>query len=332
MDHPLVSQLARAVSQHRLWPRGASLIAAVSGGPDSVALLHALAARASVTRLCVRVAHLDHGLRPAAAADAAFVRELAGALRVPAVIERIDVGARCRAEGWSLEDGARRVRYAFLAETAQRFGASHVVTAHTADDQAETVLMRLVQGAGLTGLAAMPWSRPLVPGVSLVRPLLDTWRTDVESYLRAHALTARQDASNADEAYLRNRIRRRLLPLLEREYNPNIKRLLTQLAEQAGHDSAFLREAAGRQWRRVAPDRSGVRLEVKAFRRQPKAIQRQLVREAVDRARGGPARLEFRHWRAVEALFAGASGGKLDLPGGVVLERAATQVLCRKAG
>jgi tRNA(Ile)-lysidine synthase len=242
------------------------------------------------------------------------------------------VGALCAEHGWSLEDGARRVRYAFLADAAARFGASYVATAHTADDQAETVLLRLLRGTGIAGLSGMAPARPLGERVTLVRPLLECWRSSVESYVAARRLPVRDDASNADESLVRNRIRRRLLPLLEQDYNRNIKQHLVQLADQCRWDAAYLHEAAGKQWRRVAQGGEEISFTVKAFRRQPKALQRQLVREAVARTRGLPGQLEFRHWELVEQLFAGAPGSsRLDLPGGVVLEREPHRVRCRPA-
>jgi tRNA(Ile)-lysidine synthase len=331
MNDPLIQRLRQTIADHRLWPSGARLIVAVSGGKDSVALVHALATQPQARAARLRIAHLDHALRPESRDDAEFIRQLSAGLRVPAVVERRDVAARCAEHGWSLEDGARRVRYELLVEFARRYGASYIATAHTADDQAETVLMRLVRGAGLAGLSAMPYSRTLEPGLHLVRPMLDCWRADVDGYVARHRLTTREDATNADEAFLRNRIRRRLLPLLEREYNPGVKQLLVQLADQCRHDAAYLQEAAGRQWRRVAGPGQQIRIGVKAFRRQPKALQRQLVREAVERARGRAGRLEFRHWREVEELFADRPvGTTVDLPGGVVLERGAEHVRCRR--
>ena len=331
MDDPLAHQLSRTVSAHRLWPAGARLIIAVSGGKDSVVLLHLLANLRPVWKLTLRLAHLDHGLRPESPADAGWVHDLAARWRVPSTIERRDVGAVCASRGWSLEDGARRLRYEFLAGVAERYGAGYIATAHTADDQAETVLMRLLRGTGITGLSAMAPSRQLPPGIALVRPLLESWRAEVDGYALRHRLLFREDASNADETLVRNRIRRRLLPLLEREYNPNIKRLLAQLAEQCRHDAAYLEQAAGRQWRRVAGKSGEVSLTLKAFRRQPKALQRHLVREAIARTRGGPPQLEFRHWRQIEEFFAAQPRGTtLDLPGGVVLERDAQRVRCHR--
>ncbi|MBI2104788.1 MAG: tRNA lysidine(34) synthetase TilS [Candidatus Omnitrophica bacterium] len=322
----LLARLQAAVAAHRLWTPQARVLVAVSGGADSVALLHALLALQGVFRLSLRIAHLDHGLRPESADDAEFVRELGRRFRIPSTVERHPVGARCAREGWSLEDGARRIRYQFLLEAARRHSASRIALAHTADDQAETVLMRLVRGTGLMGLSAIPVSRRLADGVTVVRPLLEVWRREVLAYLRGEGLTHREDATNADHRFMRNRIRHELLPLLERDYNPNIKGALTQLAEASRWDYAYLQEAAERQWRRMAKARAGapgaVTIALAALRRQPRALQRQVVHEAIRRVRGEAGRLEFRHWLEVERLCrACPAGACLDLPGGIRLRR-----------
>ena len=159
MEHPVAASLRQALKTHRLFTSHARVVVAVSGGMDSVVLLHALAALPAPWRLTLHAAHLDHALRSASAADAEFVRDLGRQWRVPVTSERRDVQALCATEGWSLEDGARRVRYQFLLEVARRQSAGAIALAHTADDQAETVLMRLVRGTGLTGLGAIPTKR-----------------------------------------------------------------------------------------------------------------------------------------------------------------------------
>ena len=329
MDEDLAARLRRTIQDHQLFSPGARILVAVSGGPDSIVLLHALNQLKQPWRLTLHAAHVDHGLRPESPQDAAFVQALAEQWGVPATIERRDVAAACSEHGWSLEDGARRVRYACLAEVAQRHSASHIAVAHTADDQAETVLMRLVRGTGLRGLGAMTPMRRLGK-LWLVRPLLEVWREEIESYLRDHGLAAREDASNADQRFVRNRIRHELLPLLARYYNPNIKGALTQLAEQSQWDYAFLQDAAERQWKRTtgrgAP--AQVALRVKLFRRQPKAIQRLLIRQAVQQLRVDGARWEFRHWVEIDRLFIEQPvGAILDLPGGVQASRDADRVV-----
>lgn len=338
MTSVFVERVHRSILEHRLLPPKARVLVAVSGGADSVALLHALRALAPRLKLHLRVAHLDHGLRTESADDAAFVRTLADGWRVPVTVERREVAQACERAGWSLEEGARRIRYQFLADAARRYGAGFVALAHTADDQAETVLMRVMRGTGLTGLGAIPAKRPLddaSPGeaVWVVRPLLDTWRREVVEYLKQEGLPHREDASNRDKRFLRNRIRHQLLPLLEKDYNPNIKGALTQLAEQSRLDERFLQEATERQLKRVVKP-SGmdtVAIDIAAFRRQPEALQRQMVRQTIRRVRGDLQQFEFRHWKEIEQLFTERPAGSVvHLPGGIELTRERSRIICRR--
>jgi tRNA(Ile)-lysidine synthase len=213
-------------------------ILAVSGGADSVALLRALADDPPAGELVI--AHLNHQLRgPASDADAAFVAELIPHL--PHRIEAADV--RSAAVGDNLESVARLLRYDFLARVALDVGAGWVATAHTLDDQAETVLHRLIRGAGLRGLRGIAESRELVPGVRLLRPMLTVARRDVIAYLRALDQPWREDETNQDPAFTRNRIRHELLPML-RTFNPTIEESLARTAAQADEIHSGIEQVA----------------------------------------------------------------------------------------
>ena len=322
-DEPLVARVRHAMTNLQLMQRDDRVVVGVSGGADSVALLHILVQLAPSLRLKLYIVHVDHRLRPESAEDAAFVQALAERFEVPALIEHRDVEALCRSARWSLEDGARRIRYQCFVETAARYSAGVVALAHTADDQAETVLMRLLRGSGLTGLAGIPATR-VSEGIRIVRPLLHCWRDEVTAYLRSASLSWRQDASNDDRRFLRNRIRHDLLTLLAREYNPNIKAALVQLAGQSSVDSTYLQSVAQRHWKRLAtPPRNGsVCLRLPALTRAPQALQRQLIRQALREIRGDLNQFEFRHWLELERLLGpGAARAAVDLPGGVRVVR-----------
>jgi len=334
MNGDVLGRVRQTIAAHRLVRPGARVIVAVSGGPDSVVLLQCLQSLSSEWRLTLRMAHLDHALREGSRGDAAFVEALGRRWRIPTTVERRDVGTMCSKEGWSLEEGARRVRYQFLLDEAKRYSASVVALAHTADDQAETVLMRLIRGAGVTGLRGMPMRRPLGPDVWVVRPLLECWREDVVAFLTREQLGARHDASNDDRRFLRNRIRHELLPLVAREYNPNIKAALVQLAGQCASDVAFLQDEASRQWKRVVKEHGAppaVTIAIAKFLRQPKALQRQVVRRAISRVRGDLNAFEYRHWLEAERLFTErGAGSHVDLPGGIQLRRESDRVVCHR--
>jgi tRNA(Ile)-lysidine synthase len=197
------------------------LVVAVSGGPDSLALLHLLSRRELHPAANLVVGHLNHQLRPSAAADATFVAETAAAWGLECHTESVDVAGLARRDGLSLEEAGRGARYQFLARLAHAVGAAHVAAGHNADDQAETVLMHFLRGAGLSGLRGMRPAGPLPgdPAITLLRPFLTTGRAEIEAYCQEHGLAPLTDASNTDTTYFRNRLRHELLPYLA-GYNP----------------------------------------------------------------------------------------------------------------
>ncbi len=321
--------VAHAVEANALWPAGATVVAAVSGGADSLCLLGTLLALRSVTRPGsalplvgeVVVATLDHGLRGAAgAADARWVCELAASLNLRCFTEQVDTRALARARHFSLEDAARRLRFAFLRRVASEVGAARVCLGHTLDDQAETVILRLLRGSGLDGLAGM---RPLRD--DLARPLLGLTHAQAVAYCAARGWLPREDLTNRDERYLRNRVRRRLLPLLE-AYNPNVRRTLARNAAYIADDLAALEAATDGAWAAVIVreewDRVVMRLS--SLREQPLALRRRILRRAAHHLVDSlPAEdtaeangLEARHIALIERFIAeGRTGGALTLPG-----------------
>ncbi len=316
--HPFVEQVQKTIAKNHLLTKTSRVVVGVSGGADSMALLHAFCSLRETLQLQLFVAHLDHGLRVSSAEDARFVEDAAKALKVPVTVEHLPVCELCEKEGWSLEEGARHLRYQFLEKTAQKYSASTVAVAHTADDQAETVLMRFLRGSGLAGLGAIPIKRELGE-VSLVRPLLSLWRSEVMEYLKQHRIAYREDESNRDKRFVRNRIRHELIPLLQESFNPKLKESLVQLAQQAQADDAYLQAAALRQWKRtvkISGNKVVVRLSV--LKRQPLSLRRQLVRRAVKTVKGDLRAFEFRHWMEIEQLIESRPVGSIvHLPGGI---------------
>ncbi len=307
-----------------LGPPPAGLVAAVSGGPDSVALLRAVA---DVFPGRVVVAHLNHGLRGADGdADEAFVRELAESMadgadhRLVYRSARRDVAAAAR--GDNLEAAARRVRYQWLAEVARAEGAAFVLTGHTADDQAETVLFRLLRGTGLAGLAGIAARRPLAPGVELLRPLLGVRRYEILDYLKGLGQDYRTDASNADRRFTRSRIRHELLPYLAEHYNPRATEVLCRLAEQAADWQQEGAEAVEALLRAGERPQAGA---VLVFDRgtlapAPRRRLRALWRWVWERE-GWPRRaMGFREWQRLAELCRDGPAA-LDLPGGIRARR-----------
>lgn len=219
-------------------PDGARVLCAVSGGADSTALLHVLCSMPQITVCC---AHLNHCLRgDESERDERFVRDLCKQLGVPCFVERADVAAYAAAEGLGIEEAARKLRYDFLVRTAQESGCSRIATAHTADDNAETMLMNLLRGSGLRGLGGIPPRRGMI-----VRPLLNVTRTEIEEYLALYGLKYVEDSSNEGDAYTRNRIRHQVMPPL-RAINPNAVAGFGAAAELLREDEEFLSGLAER--------------------------------------------------------------------------------------
>ena len=269
-------------------PAGELGLVAVSGGADSTALL--LALQQLGCRLSV--AHLDHGLRAESAADAEWVRQLAGGLGIECVVERRDVAAYRRQHKLSPEAAAREVRHAFLRETAERLGSAAIFLGHTADDQVETFLLRLIRGAGPAGLRGMQPRDGL-----LCRPLLEVWRAEIEAWLRDEGCDWREDATNRDPRFLRNRVRHELLPLLA-SLNPGIKQVLLREARllsdgQTAVEAEVLRRL-GLNARQIGAAlegkavvlKGGVRLEAPRAKARPKPFDLRLPLPGMVRVAG----------------------------------------------
>lgn len=301
------------------------IVVGFSGGPDSTVLLHlvlaALAGRRGAPRLPVVAAHLDHALRPDSAEQARFAENAARALGVPFAGERRAVAERARRERLSLEAAGRAERLDFLAETARARGAKVVALGHTAGDQAETVLLQLLRGAGGPGLAAMPPVRDDPRGVRIVRPLLSATPAEVAALAAAEGWPAYADPSNDSPDFTRNRLRREVLPLLRETANPAADRALARTAALLRDDEAFLSAAAASAWREIAAvsvedGRRVARAPAAGLRELPPALARRLVREGLAAVRGHLRGLEYAHIEAVRSLAAAGRGGSAcDLPG-----------------
>ncbi len=297
-----------------------SVVVAVSGGADSVALLDALARfqRSEGWPGSITVAHLNHQLRGEESdEDEAFVRDLAGSLKLLAFIERIAVAERARAERQNLEATARRLRYEFLLKVAEWSGASVVFTAHTLDDQAETILMRLIRGAGAEGLRGVHQIVALSDSVRLIRPMLGITRAEVIGHCERYGLAFRRDSSNFLVNFTRNRVRLELLPALE-TFNPRVKESLARVSESLARDEDYLGEVAAE---RLARSRKESGLDVKALEDVPAAIRRRALRLWLRGERGDLRRINASHIAAIESLVCGPSGRRVELPENGVVAR-----------
>ena len=293
----LIACVRRTLRRHDLVPHGARVLVALSGGSDSVALLHLMLELQQEGDLSVvGVAHLNHRLRGVAAdEDETFCRAVAASCSLPILVESVDVAAAARDAHRSIEHAARRLRYEFLHRAADALGADRIAVGHTCDDQAETFLMRLLRGAGPIGLAGI---HPRV-GI-VVRPLLNIERQELREYLMDRGVSFREDASNLDVAIPRNRVRHELLPLLRERFSPAIVQTLRREADLARGDADHFDElVASAQAGVIGETAEGIVLDLRALRALPVAVARRVLRAAMQRA--APDR--FVGFDAVEAVF-----------------------------
>jgi len=304
---------------------GETIVVAVSGGADSTALLLAIEELKTRNKLFVDVcvAHLDHGLRKSSSKDAKWVRELAARLGFRSVIGRSKVAENAESTSDNLEQAAREARYAFLERTAKKVSANYVLTAHTMDDQAETVLLRLMRGSAGAGLGGMESLRPLAKNssIKLARPILWARRIETEDYCRLRRIDFLTDEMNDDQQFARVKVRKQLLPLMQ-SFNNRIVEALSRTASQLREDGAVLfnNSDALLQQASLSNAESETKppaLDVKVLSKAPPALRRRALRQWLAEARGGTRRLEMVHLSAVEKLLEGTAGGRVvELPGG----------------
>jgi tRNA(Ile)-lysidine synthetase-like protein len=343
----LLETVRHYVLRYQLLTEGEPVVIGVSGGADSLCLLHVLLRLMADSGTHLHVAHLNHSIRGSeAAADAAFVTETAICWGLRHSVERIDVPALAARSGLAIEEAARQARYSFLARVARREGAQTVAVGHSADDQSETVLMHWLRGAGVAGLRGMLPATPMkglrlfslmgaespdLEGMWLVRPLLAVKRTVIEEYCRAHNLQPRFDRSNLDTTIYRNRLRHNLLPLLE-SYNPRIRDILWRSATTIADDYDFLQAELRKTWAHLVllEEEQAIVFDLATWRALPPSLQRSTLREAVRRLRSGLRNINWAHieaglWLARE----NSTGAQATLPQGLLLTLGYDSLLIR---
>jgi tRNA(Ile)-lysidine synthase len=304
----LVRKVTHTIDGRHLVDRGDRILVAVSGGPDSVALLSILSVLAPARNLSLRAAHFNHGLRgDESEEDARFVEAFCRRMNIGLTSERlplVDAHGALQVQGRSLQEAARDARYAALTRIADAVEADKIAVGHTADDQAETLLMWMLRGAGLSGLSGIP----LVRESRIIRPLLEVGRDEIVAYLHEHELPFRRDSSNDIPRYLRNRIRRDLLPVLKR-FNPSIVEVLTRQATILRDENEWLERLTEEQARKLTIERStdGLLVDHQGLIALPSALQRRVLRLLIKQTAGcwkGPS------FRAVTALVKGVVHGR----------------------
>lgn len=306
------------------------VLVAVSGGADSLALLHILLELKDPFKLSLHVFHLNHKMRgKAAEVDARFVKNLARSLGLPFTVLSYDVPAYIKKHKLSKEEGARQVRYMLLERVAKDVKADKVALGHTADDQIETFLMRLIRGAGLEGLRAIPPARGI-----FIRPLIALTRQETRQFCKAKDLKPRFDQSNVELSLLRSRIRRDLLPHLAKDYNPAFKEEVLREIELISADVSLLEQLTYRKWKKIAlADKGSVSLDRSRLVKLPLALQRRLMRESIKAVKGDLREITFQHIEDVlEKVVQGWSGSCLELPGRLIALREYDRILVELKG
>ncbi|HTZ11049.1 MAG TPA: tRNA lysidine(34) synthetase TilS [Candidatus Margulisiibacteriota bacterium] len=290
----LQRQFKETVKAYSLLQKNDSVLVGLSGGADSVTLLYLLNSLKDELALKLHVAHLDHMLRKSSASDASFAMALAKKLKIPFTLGRVDLKAE--EKKGSLEELARRARFDFLFRVAKNIKADKIALGHNLDDQSETVLMRILRGSGLYGLSGILPKRK-IGTFQVIRPLIGIKRKEIEGFLAKKKIAYRIDPTNKEEIFFRNKIRRRLLPLLEKEYNNNIKEILSNMAESLSCDYDYLLEEAEKS---LSGFKGG--LDLKKLSRLHPSMQRLIFRLKIASLQGDTRRITYKHIKEIEDL------------------------------
>lgn len=329
--HPFVARLQQS------WPpaewRDIGLMVAVSGGADSVALLRALDELRSQTsaRGSLMVGHFNHRVRAVSDADAQFVVELAESLKLPYFLGHAEEPLLAAGgEGW--EATARAARYGFLQQAAKQHGARYLITAHTADDQAETILHRILRGTGIAGLAGIQRARPLDESLTLLRPILGQTRAEVVDYLAARNQGFCIDESNANLSYTRNRLRHSLLPQLAAQYNPHVREALLRLGQLAGDTQQVIEQSAAELLETAVTRHANHEIQInsESLAARPIHLVRELLVILWKKQQWPLQQMGLDEWSQLAALITGSVPATiLNLPGNVRAEKKGAQVILR---
>jgi len=323
----LLNKTKQTIAKYNMLIAEERVVVAFSGGPDSVALFHLLRSLKKELKLEIYLAHLNHMLRGRESdADAAFVRRIAGRYKVPVFIQAKDIRALAKKEKRSVEDAARKARYGFLLNVARQTGAKKIALGHQRDDQAETLLMRFIRGSGPRGLAGIPPVRR-VGNRLIIRPLIEVSRKEITSYLNQCRIKYRTDSSNLKTDYLRNRIRIKLLPLLEKEYNPNVRQTLFNLVEILRSNYEYIQMLARKGYRDClkVKGKNAISLSLSKLKCYPPALQSEIIRLLIEQLKG---KIDYKHWQDIEGLLSDKpTGSVVHLPASLRAEKGYREII-----
>jgi tRNA(Ile)-lysidine synthase len=329
MPTPLSERVLKTIRNYDMLKPSDKVLVAVSGGPDSVFLLHILNYLNKKLKLGgIFVANLDHGIRgKESREDSDFVKRLSGDLGLHFIHKKADLKKGPR--GFSTEELARKARYAFFAEAAKKTGATILATGHNLDDQAETVLMRVIKGSSLKGMAGVLPVR-MEGTLKVIRPLIELEKREMIDYLDSNNIRYKLDSTNFEPLYFRNVVRSEIIPFLEK-YNPRLKRVIFNLAEHLREDLEFIEEHKAKAAKNISHGQGGASIRLRDIVVQPKALQKELLRDCLSASGGDLKKLTFRHWKDMENFLKhNRKGSSLDLPGPVRLSRTSDMLIFSK--
>ena len=322
MKQELVKKVSKYIDTWRLLEPGELVLVAVSGGSDSVALGSILNQLASKYRLKQHWVHINHQMRPDSSEDVSFVRQLAERLRIPLSVETIEPTETALYQKRSIEEVARDLRFKVFERVAQQVGSYRIALAHHRDDQAETILMRIIRGCGMQGMTGMApslcWGK-----YRIIRPLLESTKKELQEWLSYYGVPWREDITNQNKRYFRNKIRHHLIPILEKSYNNKIQARIANLGSCLEADQEYLEECAQRIYDEL-PVRSEneIAVSLKGLLLLPKAMQRRVSRLAIAEIKGNTRGIDFRHWTELEDLYHFRPGRTIvHLPKGVIVQK-----------
>jgi len=333
MPTNFLDKVKSTIKRYSMLQKHDKLLVGVSGGPDSVTLLNVLCELKKEYSLNIVIAHLDHKFRgEESAADRRFCEDLAGKYNLDIAWEEVDVPKIAKETGSSPEEAARAERYNFFKRVAKERSANIIAVGHTMDDQAETVLMRVLRGAGMKGLGGISPVKD-IQGYKIIRPLIEASRKEVENFVAENNLEFRKDSSNEKNIFTRNKIRLELIPLLERDFNPNIKEVLANMAENLQAEEEFFAKYGKRKFKGMSKIRQGeIFIDLKKFKRQPDAVQKRILRAALEELKGDLRRVTYQHWKEIEELINNRPVNSIvDLPAGITIAKDRLNISLRQS-
>lgn len=321
----IINKVKDTINKHRLIEKGDKIVLGLSGGPDSVCLLHILKQLEQELDITIFAAHLNHQIRGLEAQrDAMYISNLCDKLGVKFFVKSIDVPQYCKENGLSLEEGARKLRYDMFDEIKNSIRANKIVVAHNLNDQSETILMRLMRGTGLQGLKGIEYKRDVI-----IRPLLDIERKDIENYCEVNELNPKIDSTNLESVYTRNRIRLELIPYMKKYFNPNIIESLVRMSHIIKDDNDFIENEAIVQYNQIAnKDEDSVYINIEKIKKLHISIKNRILRKAISEILGDVNFIEQKH---IEDIISLENEDKIDkhinLPRGIIIYRIVNQLI-----